>query len=137
MNASTARALAASPWNPLSPDSPWIPLSPPRGPASGQNGPASGPRGGGGGGAVVLDGAISVAWLLEPRAISPLPYEYVLANAARFDFVFTHDAQTAAAIPNGRLYPLGTSLIPPEARGAPPLIRAPITISSLFVYGFW
>jgi hypothetical protein len=88
VNASTARALAESPWYAL----------------------------GAAGGAVQLDHALRVAWLVEPRAINPLSYEFAAAHAARFDLVLTHDARLARALPNAALCPLGTSLVPPAQR---------------------
>jgi len=88
VNASTARALAESPWYVL----------------------------GAAGGAVQLDHALRVAWLVEPRAINPLSYEFAAAHAARFDLVLTHDARLARALPNAALCPLGTSLVPPAQR---------------------
>jgi hypothetical protein len=49
-----------------------------------------------------------VAWLLEPRAISPLTYEYIETNYKLFNYVLTFDRKLLSKINNGLYAPYGT-----------------------------
>lgn len=49
-----------------------------------------------------------VAWLLEPKAISPNIYTYILENYRLFDYVLTFDKDLLSNIPNGLFAPYGT-----------------------------
>ena len=55
-----------------------------------------------------------VAWILEPRAISPEPYRYVAAKPDRFDLVLTHHADMLAVNDRFVFYPNGMSWIAAE-----------------------
>lgn len=48
-----------------------------------------------------------IAWLLEPFAVSPQLYDWILKNHRLFVEVWSHDDQTLSAIDNGLYVPLG------------------------------
>jgi hypothetical protein len=57
-----------------------------------------------------IDGT-KVAWILEPKAINPAPYRYVVEQANRFDLVLTHHADMLSEGDNFVFYPNGMSWI--------------------------
>ena len=56
----------------------------------------------------LMTGQIKVAWLLEPKAISPNIYTYIQNNYKKFDKVLTFDRELLSNIDNGLLCPYGT-----------------------------
>lgn len=48
-----------------------------------------------------------IAWLLEPFAVSPQLYDWILRNHHLFLEVWSHDSETLSAIDNGLYVPLG------------------------------
>ena len=46
-----------------------------------------------------LKDMFKVAWILEPRAINPYPYEFVKENPELFDVVITHDKELLSSHP--------------------------------------
>ena len=43
-----------------------------------------------------------VALLIEPRPIQPQVYEYMLTHYNEYEYVFTHDSQLLATLPNAK-----------------------------------
>jgi hypothetical protein len=48
-----------------------------------------------------------IAWLLECREYSPTPYEWILNNHLKYNYVFTHDKELITRISNGIWIPFG------------------------------
>lgn len=59
-------------------------------------------------------GKKKIAWLLEPKAISPHNYEYVKNHQEEFDIVVTHDLDFIKQIKNGIYAPHGGTWISPD-----------------------
>lgn len=59
-------------------------------------------------------GKKKIAWLLEPRTISPRNYEYVKNHQEEFDIVVTHDLDFMTQIKNGVYAPHGGTWISPN-----------------------
>lgn len=52
-----------------------------------------------------------IAWLLEPRAINPGMYQWIVENNRKFDYVLTFDKQLLDLRQNYLFYPFGVSWI--------------------------
>ena len=60
----------------------------------------------------IYDDTINVAMLIEPRTIMPQPYDYILKNYYKYDYVFTYYKHLIEQDPNKfKFYPHGTSWI--------------------------
>lgn len=48
-----------------------------------------------------------IAWLLESRNFSPIPYHWIINNHSKYNYVFTHDRDLIKVIPNAIWTPTG------------------------------
>jgi len=55
--------------------------------------------------------AVRVAWIVEPRQLSPASYTRALERVARFDLVFTHVRELTLLDPRIRFCPFGTTYL--------------------------
>jgi|TARA_B110000495_G_C22964952_1_gene565858 hypothetical protein len=49
----------------------------------------------------------NIAWLVEPYDLIPEIYNYVIANAEKFEAIWTHNKEIIAKLPNAILLPFG------------------------------
>lgn len=60
------------------------------------------------------DKVYKVAWLIEPAAISPGTYKFIMQYGKMFNLVLTHSHRFASMIPNAQWYPNHMSWISPD-----------------------
>lgn len=53
-----------------------------------------------------------VAWILEPKAIDPRPYDYVEKYPDKFDYILSHHIEWVSEFPKGLWYPNAMTWIP-------------------------